>query len=184
MDAVDRALAKLELAALALACTALFAVMVLVFLDAVLRYAFTNPLTWVSDITTLYLLSAIMFLGLGYTLRHAGHIAIDLFALMMPRRLYQGIIGVGLLCTDFMIGIMTYRISSLSRMSWINNETMIGIYAWPVWLGKAIVAASLFILLLRTLHVGLANLAASLSGDSTIAIPITPGPTEPAEDSI
>lgn len=184
MDAVDRALGKLENAALAVACAAIFLIMVLVFVDAILRYAFNAPLKVTMDLTTLYLLSAGMFLGLGYTLRRAGHICVDMFALMLPRRLYQGLIGIGLLCANVILVVMVYRITVLSWTSWVNNESTIGIYAWPAWLSKAIVAFALFVLVLRTLHVGLANLAASVTGNSAIAIPITPEPNAPAEDSI
>ena len=184
MNCVDRTLNKLEVAALVTACAAIFLIMTLVFLDAVLRYAFNSPLKMTMDLTTLYLLSAGMFLGLGYTLRCAGHICVDMFAAMLPKRLYQGLIGIGLLCTDVVICMMVYRITVLSWSSWINNEATIGIYAWPVWLSKAIVALSLFILVLRALHVGVANVVAAITGDSTIAIPITPEPAEPAEDAV
>ncbi len=184
MSAIDRTIARIELATLALACTALFAIMLLIFLDAVLRYSMNSPLKFTVDVVNLYLISAALLLVLSDTLRRGGHICVDLFAHWMPARLHHATMGIALLGSFAVVAIMANETRVLSWESWHNNETMVGIYAWPLWLSKVIVAFSLALLDLRLLHLGLANLIAGLTGHLALAVPISHLEDHPAEDGV
>lgn len=144
----------------------LFTIMVLIFLDAVLRYTLNKPLIFTVDLVTLYLISGAMFLVLSSTLRVGGHICVDLFAELMPKRLNQVLLGVGYIGSVAVVGIMAWEISLLTYESWHLNEKTVGLYAFPLWLEKGIVAISLIALAIRVLIVGLINLGEGITGKS------------------
>lgn len=170
---IDQVLIAVEQLSMVAACATLFAIMVLVFLDGTLRYTINRPLTFTADVVNLYLISAAFLAVLSYTLRHGGHICVDLFAKTLPARLYNGLIGTSLLLSAGMIGIMTYVVTDLSLESWRAGELTVGLFAFPVWVSKAIVAVSLALLLARTTHLGLINLAAGVTGIQSFAIAIS-----------
>jgi TRAP-type C4-dicarboxylate transport system permease small subunit len=184
MAIFDRTMSRFEFAALVASCTSLFATMLLVFLDAVLRYTFNSPLKFTSDLVTLYLISASLLLVLSDTLRRGGHICVDLFARMLPLRIYHLLMGVALICSVAVIGLMAKETTLLSWESWHNNELMVGIYAWSLWYSKAIVAVGLILLALRLLHLGLSQLIAGMTGNLAAAVSVTHDDSQPIEDTV
>jgi TRAP-type C4-dicarboxylate transport system permease small subunit len=169
---VDRALTQVEKAHTYIAVAALFSIMLFVFVDATLRYAVNRPLNFTSDLVTLYLIAAGIFTVLSSTLRRGGHISVDLFANMLPRRLFDLVIGATLLLSAVAVGIMTIELCRASWEAWIHNEKQIGIYAWPMWLSFAIVAVSFLLFEVRLIHIGIANLVAGVTDDRRYAISI------------
>jgi TRAP-type C4-dicarboxylate transport system permease small subunit len=184
MGMFDRTIARIEKATLAVTCLALFATMLLVFCDAVMRYAFNRPLELTWDIVTMYLMSSALLLCLADTLRRGGHITVDLFAHWMPRRMYHLLIGVALLLSVGVTGLVTRETVVLTWESWSQKELTVGIYAWPVWPSKGIVAFSFALLTLRLLHVGLSQLIAVVTGDESHAISVQHIEDQPQEDSV
>jgi TRAP-type mannitol/chloroaromatic compound transport system permease small subunit len=184
MGLVDRALARVEAATLAVTCLALFAMMLLVFCDAVMRYAFNAPLELTWDIVTMYLMSSGLLLCLSDTMRRGGHITVDLFAHWLPRRAYHLTIGVALLLTVWVTTLIAREIAILTWESWSQNELTVGIYAWPVWPSKGIVAFSFALLTVRLVHVGLSQLVAGLTGNEAMAITIQHVEDQPQEEGV
>lgn len=162
-----------------LASLSLFAIMILIFLDAMFRYLFNSPLAFTFDIVVLYLMSASLLTVLSYTLRHGGHISIDLFANMMNHRIYLVLVGIGLLAGMVACGIIGWQTTYLSWESWHMNEIMTGVYAWPLWIGKALVALGFIGLTVRLAHIGLANLLSGLLNIPELEIPILHDPSDP-----
>lgn len=184
MHLVDRALARVEAATLAVTCVALFALMLLVFCDAVMRYAFNAPLELTWDIVTMYLMSSGLLLCLSDTMRRGGHITVDLFAHWLPRRAYHLTMGVALLLTVGVTTLIAREIAILTWESWSQNELTVGIYAWPLWPSKGIVAFSFALLTLRLVHVGLSQLVAGLTGNEAMAITIQHVEDMPQEEGV
>ncbi|MDD4859643.1 MAG: TRAP transporter small permease subunit [Dehalococcoidales bacterium] len=59
--------------------------MLIVFVDVVLRYIFNSPLVWAWDINV-QLSGLVVILGMSYTLRYGGHIIIDVFVMKLSPR--------------------------------------------------------------------------------------------------
>lgn len=178
-NGLDRILTWFEHVMVIVASTSLFVIMVLVFLDAMFRYLFNSPLSFTFDLVVLYLMSASLLSVLSYTLRHGGHISIDLFANMMNHRLYLILVGAGLLAGTAVCAMISWQTAHLSFESWDMGEIMTGVYAWPLWIGKAIVALSFIGLTARLFHIGLANLLSGLLGIADLEIAIMHDPTDP-----
>lgn len=177
--AIDGILNVFDQVMVAVASLSLFAIMIMIFFDAMSRYLFNHPLAFTFDIVVLYLMSAALLSILSYTLRHGGHISIDLFANMMNHRVYLVLIGLALLAAAFVSAIMSWEISHLAHESLVTGEIMTGVYAWPLWIGKAIVAVSFIGLTARILHIGLANLFAGLLDIPDLEVAIMHDPTDP-----
>jgi TRAP-type C4-dicarboxylate transport system permease small subunit len=181
---VDSAIGVFETASLAVAGLSLLGIMILIFIDATLRYTLNRPLTFTVDLVTLYLLSTAMLLVLSDTLRRGGHVNVDIFSQMLPKSVQNVTVGVALLFSNIAVGTMAYQVILLTREAWIHNETMVGIVSWPMWLSKAVVAIGLAVLFLRILHIGVVNIAAGLLQAPALAIPISHQPNDPGEEGI
>ena len=124
---LDRALAFI-----AILCIALM--MVLVSADAIGRYAFNQPLTWASELTTFYLMAISIYFMIGSTLRHGDHININVFRAVIPKRV--------LALTDILWSVITALVfvwiayASLENMmgAYAGNDFRPGYFKWPVWL--------------------------------------------------
>lgn len=181
---VDVVLAILEKGTMVIACIAMFSIMLLIFFDGVLRYVANSPLTFTVDIVTLYLISAAFLTVVSYTLRHGGHICVDVFARMFSERAHNLLIGLSMLASAVMVAIMTWVVSEIAYDSWRTDELTVGLHVFPVWISKAIVAVSLMILLARILHLGAANLTAGLTGNAALAISVAHAPDDFEEEAI
>jgi TRAP-type C4-dicarboxylate transport system permease small subunit len=168
-SASDRFLWRVERGTMIVACLAVFAIMVLIFLDAALRYLINSPIKFTVDVVTLYLLSAGIVLVTSYTLRQGGHISVELFADMMPKRLYQFLVGLALLASAYVVGVMAIQTSKLTLEAIHNRELMVGLYAFPMWPSKGLVAFGLSLVTLRITHAGLSNLLAALTSNPSLA---------------
>ncbi|QLH13042.1 TRAP transporter small permease [Paracoccus pantotrophus] len=177
----DRWLSGVEWATMILGCCALAAVMLILFFDGTLRYLLHRPLTFAMDLVTLYLLSTALLLTMSYTLRQGGHISVDMFAGMMSPRVRVLLFGASLLVAVPFIAIIGYELTVQSWDSWTRGEKLIGLHAFPLWLSRAIVAASFVVLGLRVVHLGLFNFLSGLTGDASLAYPIE---THPEEEGI
>ncbi|AJE49117.1 TRAP transporter small permease [Celeribacter indicus] len=171
---LDTAVRQVETVLLYLLCLVLFVMMVLIAADALGRYSMNRPLTFTVDLVTMYLLPAAMLLPAGLVLRRGGHIGVDLFAMMMPRRLYHALIGLGLLASAPIFWIMTHRIALMASDSLSQKLVATGMVPWPIWAEQAIFALAMGLFTLRALHIGVSQLVAAVTGDSAQAISILP----------
>ncbi|MFJ4048945.1 MULTISPECIES: TRAP transporter small permease subunit [Pseudomonas] len=183
MRAWDRGLSWVEGKMILAVGVLIFALMILVSLDALSRYAFNRPFTFTVDVSILYLLPGVLFLALSHTLRGNGHICVDLFASMLPPRLHQVIIGLALLLAAVMIAMMAWKITTIAHESWVLSLFASGPYAWPIWVSEAGVAFSVVVLTLRLLQMSVCNLLAGLTGEQAVALSLIDGHEQAQEEN-
>lgn len=183
-SAMDRYLGAVEQLTLVIACAALFFLMFLIFVDAVLRYVANSPLRFAPDLVTLYLISAAFLLILSYSLRHGSHINVDVFIRLLSNRLQRLLSGLAFLCASPVVGIMSIEMTRLSWESYAQGEALIGLYAMPLWPSKAIIAFSLIVLNLRLLHLGFFNFLSGFTGRKELAIRMPLSAEHPEEEMV
>lgn len=145
----ERVIRIFELAGLWLGGTAMVLMMVVVAVDALMRYAFNAPLQWTYDAVAQYLLVAASVLGLSATFTNGDHIRIDLISLMLPRRARIVIeVAMSLLSFAVILGI-SYTSVKLTWHAWSHNEFIPGYVKWPLWLGYGLVAAGAVLFSIR-----------------------------------
>lgn len=142
LDSVDRLLAGL-------AAVAILVVMVLVCCDVAGRYLLGRPLPWVYDLVSIYVVNLVLYFFASEVLRTRSHIELDLKLRLLPERAWHWLQALGWLGVAAVLAIAA-RLAALSALqSWSAGEIHPGLYEWPVWLEKGIVALGLGLLLLR-----------------------------------
>lgn len=68
-----------------IACVCLFFVIVLTFVNAVLRYVFSVPIGWAEEISTL-LYTFMVFFGLSGTLKDGSAVGVDIVVSLLPKK--------------------------------------------------------------------------------------------------
>ncbi|MCR8551110.1 TRAP transporter small permease subunit [Salipiger sp. P9] len=164
LRAFDRTLDRLERLLLALVAAMMVAIMLLVSLDAVLRYFLSSPLGFVHDLVLLYLLPGSMFLAFSATLKRGGHVAVDVLEQVLPWRFHRLGMGLLLIVAALVTGGITWLWLLNTQESWAAKLATTGTHSWPIWPSQAIVPAGMGILTIRAVQIALGHLAAAISG--------------------
>src|SRR4051794_18270418 len=56
----------------------MFAIMIIVFSDVIMRYAFNKPFSWAYDLISLYLMAGVFFLVLSEAYTERAHVSVDI----------------------------------------------------------------------------------------------------------
>lgn len=129
----------------------LFAMMLLITIDTAGRYFFNKPLHGTLEITELYLMGAVVFLGMSNTMRLGGHIRI--------RLLSDRFSPLSKACLEILFGILSFclfaaiafRSSGVAYKALADKEVVFGIIQWPVYISWLIFALGVGILAARIL---------------------------------
>src|SRR3954463_8433841 len=62
----------------------MFAIMMIVFSDVIMRYAFNKPFSWAYDLISLYLMAGVFFLVLSEAYTRRAHVSVDILQLKFP----------------------------------------------------------------------------------------------------
>ena len=170
LGAIDTVLTRTERILTIFAAMVTLFVMVIVSAVAVGRYFFNSPLTFTVEMVSRFLLPIMMLLAAGLVLRAGKHISVDLFAAMLPLRVYHALVAAGLYATAAVFWIMATRVGEKALSDFENGKTSFGIIPWPLWIEPAIYFVCLTVMLLRLTHVATANTAAAVTGKAELAI--------------
>ncbi|WP_417722643.1 TRAP transporter small permease [Salipiger sp.] len=147
----DRALRVLELVAVLIAAIFLVLTMLLVSADALMRYAFNNPLIFQMTLTEDYLLVGLLMLALPWGFRTAGYIRISGLAQALPSGLRNILLRAGLFVSAGYIAVMCWQSGEHFWHALVTREVRYGDIDWPVWLSYVWVPVGLGLLALRLL---------------------------------
>lgn len=178
LQQADRGLRALEKAGMAVAGLMLFAIMLVVVADVVLRYFFNSPLSWSYELISLYLMVGLFFFALSDTLANNAHVSVDILHLYMPQRLRHATEVVGyLLATPVFVAI--FHVSVITTWeSFQGGDVLGGHIPWPTWLAQVCVPLGVGVLVLR-MALRLAGHGLSLVAKrSVIALPPVSGAEE------
>jgi TRAP-type mannitol/chloroaromatic compound transport system permease small subunit len=123
----------------------------IVVYEVFMRYAFNAPTVWGFEATTL-IYGAHFALGFGYTLKHNGHVAIDVFEAKLPERPRTILrIIVNLLLFIPTVGLLAMAGIRYAGTSWANQELASTSWAPPIYPFKTIMAIGFVLLFLQGL---------------------------------
>ncbi|MCO5157794.1 MAG: TRAP transporter small permease [Aquamicrobium sp.] len=129
---LDRSLCWLENVAAAFAGAIMLLAMVLVSLDALLRYIFGAPLTFQYYLTEKYLMVGMVALSLSWGFRTGGYIRIEGLVQALPRRPRTVILRVGLLLSAGYIAVLAWLGGAYFLSAVRKDEIVMGVIDWPV----------------------------------------------------
>lgn len=128
-----RVVASLEKAASTVAAVFMFAIMMIVFCDVIMRYAFNKPFSWAYDLISIYLMTGIFFLVLSEAYASNAHVSVDILQQKFPpaaKRLSEIVTCI--------VGIVVF--SLIAWLGWLRavdafkaGDVMAGAIPWPMW---------------------------------------------------
>lgn len=122
--------------------------------EVVMRYGFNAPTTWGFEATT-FLYGVHFVLGLGYTHKHNGHVAIDVFEARLATRTRTLLrIVVNLIIFIPTMGLISIWSVIYASTAWMQWEVASSSWAPPLYPFKTLMAIGFILLLLQ----GIANL--------------------------
>ncbi|MBM4763323.1 TRAP transporter small permease [Bacillus sp. B15-48] len=141
---------KLDYLLIRLAAITLFGMMLIIFLDASLRF-FSNPLPGVMEMAEEYLMPMVVYLGISYTLQHKAHIKVDIFLKKLtksPKRILNIITNLLGLIVFVYMGYLNLK-EGVGHL--VAGSTSRGLLDYPIGPAILIVSIGIFVFSLRTI---------------------------------
>jgi len=171
---LERSLEIMDFSLMLVAAAAMGVIMLVVTLDATLRYTMSAPLTWSYDLIGLYLMVAVFFLALPDTLHHHGHIAVDLFQRLIPFRARHFFLGIGYALSTWVVVLIAWGGITRFHTAFSRGEHIAALIPWPTWIAYFLVALGSAALVLRCLVRVYGHLASSITGRELVDMPPPP----------
>lgn len=138
---------------------AVFLFIGVIFLNVVLRYLFNTSFVFMAELEW-HFFALIFLLGAGYTLRHDGHVRVDIFYSMMDRKrqAWINLLGVLVLLLPSCYLVLTTTVPWVAE-SWRIGETSIDPGGIPFrFMIKAALPAGYFLMLIQGVLLGVKSL--------------------------
>ena len=171
LDRILGALATLEKIASTIAAIFMFSIMIIVFSDVIMRYAFNRPFSWAYDLISIYLMAGIFFLVLSEAYASNAHVSVDILQQRFPeavKRLTEIVTCI--------VGIIVF--SLIAWLGWLravdafkSGDVMAGAIPWPMWPSIALVPFGAGLITIRlALHL-IGHLLSLATGRSLVPLP-------------
>jgi TRAP-type C4-dicarboxylate transport system permease small subunit len=152
---LDRALTVVERALVFGTYLALMAMMVLITVDAILRYAFAETLPDVYHLTELYLMPMVIFFALANTQRLDGHVSVSLFDRFLPDAARRSALLLVYLAASACFSAIAWKSGQTAWSDIAAWRVTAGVVPWPTGLSRAIVPVGSAVLAIRLFVDGL-----------------------------
>jgi TRAP-type transport system small permease protein len=150
-----------------LAASVLFSMMMLTFVDVIMRYWFNAPMRGSFEVTEL-LMAVLIFSGLPLVSRRGEHVAIDTFDRMLPRLLQRWLpLIINLLCATVLFGMAWLLAERAARLGAAGDVTQTL---------KITIAPFVYLMAALTLVTAIVHLVAAVLGPAA-----TPGGDQDSE---
>lgn len=151
LNAIDKFLLDIDWCLSRISAIAVLATMVMIVCDVFGRYVFSRPLPWVYDIVSIYVINLVLYLMASEVLRTQSHIELDLDIRLLPSRVWGVLQALGWVFVAIALGLTAWVALGSMVESFGKHEVHPGLYEWPVWVEKAVIAVGLWLLVLRVL---------------------------------
>jgi len=173
-----KCIALVERMATAVAVVFMFAIMIVVFGDVVMRYVFNQPFSWAYDLISLYLMAGVFFLVLSHAYAAHAHVSVDIFQQALPKPAVRATEVVTCVVGIIVFALIAWLGFWRAYESFINQDVMAGAIPWPMWPSIALVPFGAGLLTLRLAAHFVGHIASFVSGESLIPLPAAHAATE------
>lgn len=172
--AFSKALEKLETGLVVLSGVSIGAIMLIVVLDVIMRYAVASPLGWPYDVIGHYLMVAVFFLALSDTLHHHGHIALDIFSHRIPHQPRHLLLGLGFGAATVVMALIAWQAAIRLQDAYAGGDFISMTVPTPTWPTYAIVVVGSTLMTLRCLGRTVGHVASLVTGRDLADTPPPP----------
>jgi TRAP-type C4-dicarboxylate transport system permease small subunit len=181
LDGLLRALGAVEKVVSTIAAIFMFAIMIIVFSDVVMRYAFNRPFSWAYDLISLYLMAGVFFLILSEAYASHTHVSVDILQQKFPQAMIRLTEIVTCLVGITVFSLIAYLGFLRAIESFRSSDVMAGGIPWPMWPSIGLVPFGAGLITLRlALHL-VAHVLSLATGRAVIALPAPPAAGETFE---
>jgi len=171
LEGLLKAVGVVEKAVSTIAAIFMFAIMMIVFTDVVMRYVFNRPFSWAYDLISLYLMAGVFFLILSEAYASHAHVSVDI----LQQKFSPAMIRVTEIVTC-LVGITVFSLVAYlgclrTVESFQANDVMAGGIPWPMWPSIGLVPFGAGLITLRLVLHLVAHVISLASGRSVIALP-------------
>jgi TRAP-type C4-dicarboxylate transport system permease small subunit len=170
-----QALGAIEKVASTIVAIFMFAIMIIVFTDVVMRYAFNRPFSWAYDLISLYLMAGVFFLSLSGTYAVSGHVSVDILMPHFPpliRRLCAIVANFVGLAIFIPIAWLGYQ---RALDNYVSSDVLAGAVPWPTWASSVLVPIGTVLLSWRLAVHLVANVGSIVTGEDLMPLPAISG---------
>lgn len=170
MTILNRALAAIERIATWIAAAVMFAIMVIVSADVLMRYVFNSPFGWAYDLISLYLMAAVFFLVLSPAYRQGTHVSVDILQQRLPDRPYRltEVVTTG---ASFVVFVLIAHVGwNRAADAYTQADVLAGAIPWPTWPAYALVPFGAGLLAIRLAIDFFGHLGSLLTGRDLISV--------------
>lgn len=171
LDGIIRTVGRIEQIASSIAAVFMFAIMIIVFGDVIMRYAFNKPFSWAYDLISIYLMAGVFFLVLSEAYTNRAHVSVDI----LQQKFSPAMIRVSEIVTCIVGMIVFYLIAYLGFLravdSYQSADVMAGAIPWPMWPSVGLVPLGAGLITIRlALHL-IAHVLSLATGRAVVGLP-------------
>ena len=181
LDGILRALAAVEKVVSTVAAIFMFAIMIIVFSDVVMRYAFNRPFSWAYDLISLYLMAGVFFLILSEAYASHAQVSVDILqqtlspAMIRLSEIVTCLVGIAVFSLIAWLGLLR------TVESFRASDVMAGAIPWPMWPSIGLVPFGAGLITLRLVLHLIGHVLSLATGRAVIALPAPPADGETFE---
>jgi TRAP-type C4-dicarboxylate transport system permease small subunit len=132
LPVIDTAFRSLENTAAVVGGAMMLFAMVLMSLDATMRYLFNSPIQIASRLIEFYLMVGMFAMPLAWGFRTGGYIRIVIVVGMLPARIRSLVLRIGLLVSSVYVGGLAWMSGVHFLDAWRSGEVYVGVLDWSV----------------------------------------------------
>ncbi|MGE0630422.1 MAG: TRAP transporter small permease [Hyphomicrobiaceae bacterium] len=149
----------------------MFSIMVIVFSDVAMRYAFNKPFAWAYDLISLYLMAGLFYFILSSTYAASAHIGVDILYDALPTGVKRAVDIVINGISSVIFFLIAYVGLVRAAEAFHTGDVLSGAIPWPMWPAFALVPLGAGLLALRLVLHMLASAYNFFAGADVIALP-------------
>jgi TRAP-type C4-dicarboxylate transport system permease small subunit len=181
LDGILKGLTTIEKIASTIAAVFMFAIMIVVFGDVIMRYAFNKPFSWAYDLISLYLMAGVFFLVLSEAYAERAHVSVDI----LQQKFSPSMIRLSEIVTCI-VGIIVFALIAWLGFlraldSFHSSDVMAGAIPWPMWPSIGLVPFGAGLITLRLAAHLIGHVLSLATGRAVIALPAAHAPGETFE---
>ncbi|WP_446424599.1 TRAP transporter small permease [Mailhella sp.] len=135
----------------AAACGYILAVlMVMLLLDIISRTA-GHPIIGVAELSTFVMLTTV-YLGMGDCERRFGHVKVEFLTDRLPPKWRKAFLVFSGILSSSMLVVCTYAMFINTIDSYVGDEAVAGLVAYPIWPVKSIMCVGILLYCLQALY--------------------------------
>jgi len=173
LDGLLKTTAAIERVVSSIAAFFMFAIMIIVFSDVVMRYGFNRPFSWAYDLISLYLMAGIFFLILSEAYASHAHVSVDILqqkfspAMIRVTEIVTCLVGITVFSLIAWLGLLR------AIESFRASDVMAGGIPWPMWPSIGLVPLGSGLITLRLVLHLFGHIISLATGRDVIALPAT-----------